>query len=427
MSVVAWCIYSLLHMEPDPSLQTFGGALVFVCLGVAGSRRRVQLGESTTHAMGSVAYVATVLLFPLPLAILTVGSSKVISELDLLRRKKVRIRHLAVNAGATILSWSIGGEAFRLLHGEPTLWRHDLFAVEAFPAVAALALLYWFTEAPIVVGAISLSNPGQTPWSIFQDVVAGTYRGEFSLLFVGIVFAVLCHFSPVISLFIIVPVIWSIQAFESVARLRKETIDSVLKMAESIDYRDTGTSDHSKRLADMARRLAKSLDLIPERVEEIVLAARVHDLGKIGISNEILLKDGPLTPEERTMMQDHPDIGATILSQYSAFKQSADIVRHHHERWDGKGYPDGLKGEEIPVGSRIISVVDAFDAMTADRTYREGMPVDAAVERLKSGIGSQFDPRICATFLQILIEDGRYIPREPITNLHLVASERNVG
>jgi len=120
-------------------------------------------------------------------------------------------------------------------------------------------------------------------------------------------------------------------------------------------------------------------------------------------------------------MQEHPAIGANILSSYSAFQASVPIVRHHHERWDGNGYPDGLKGEEIPLGSRIITVTDSFDAMTSDRPYRKGMSPAAAVERLKDGMGSQFDPRLCATFIQLLIEEGVYTPPDTGTHLHLVS------
>jgi HD-GYP domain-containing protein (c-di-GMP phosphodiesterase class II) len=134
-----------------------------------------------------------------------------------------------------------------------------------------------------------------------------------------------------------------------------------------------------------------------------------------------LLKDGPLTPEERAIMEEHPIIGADILSSYSAFEKSVAFVRHHHERWDGKGYPDGIKGEQIPIGSRIISVVDAYDAMTSDRPYRRGMPPAQAVERLKAGMGSQFDPQVCATWIQILIEDGVYTPEEQAHHLRLVS------
>jgi putative two-component system response regulator len=123
-------------------------------------------------------------------------------------------------------------------------------------------------------------------------------------------------------------------------------------------------------------------------------------------------------------MEKHPIIGENILSSYSAFQGSLESVRHHHEHWDGSGYPDGLRGEDIPLGARIISIVDAFDAMTADRPYRDGMPVEDAVERLKAGMGTQFDPRLCGLFIQLLVEEGTYrpSPTRP-TELRIVGRE----
>jgi hypothetical protein len=289
----------------------------------------------------------------------------------------------------------------------------------ALPALATLTVSYHFVDAFVVVCAISLSRNSR-PWSVFRAMFTGVLLPHVSLVFVGVVFAVLWHFSPGLSLLVAVPVFFSVRSFEAVARLRKETVEAVLKIAESIDYRDTGTAEHSQRIADLTRRLSMALGLAAEHVTDVVLASRVHDLGKIGISNEILLKVGPLSEHEREIMQEHPAIGAKILSSYSAFQGSVAIVRHHHERWDGKGYPDGLKGDDIPIGSRIVAVVDSFDAMTADRPYRQGMSVTAAVERLKDGMGTQFDPKICAAFIQMLIEDGVYTPPDAAPHLHLV-------
>jgi HD-GYP domain-containing protein (c-di-GMP phosphodiesterase class II) len=272
-------------------------------------------------------------------------------------------------------------------------------------------MMYHLTEVFVVSVAITLTTR-ESIFSIYGSVIQDMILPEVSLIVVGILFAVLWHFRPVLSGFILFPMYVSLRSFESEARLRKETIEAVLRMAESIDYRDTGTYEHSKRLAEMTKDLAEACGLTPEHTAEIVLASRVHDLGKIGISNDILLKPGSLTPEERHLMQDHPNIGANILASYSAFQGSVLIVKHHHERWDGRGYPNGLKGEEIPIGSRIITVVDSFDSMVADRPYRRGMSVDDAVKRLKDGMGTQFDPRVSATFIQRLIEQGAYTPFE---------------
>lgn len=383
------------------------------------SSYRVQNSDSSYIVMGTMAQVASILLLPLPLALLTVGAAKLITELLARREWKWSWRAPIVNVSGAILANATGGACFYLLRGEQYLWLPGYKTVLSLPALVALAGSYHVVDVLVVVGAITMTSQ-DPPWTVFRKLFMDMLMPMISLTFIGITVAVLWHYSPVLSIFLTIPGVLSIRMFGAVAKLRQETKQAVLKMAESIDYRDTGTYEHSKRLADFSERLALSVGLIPEHVSEIVLASRVHDLGKIGISNEILLKQGPLTDEERHAMEDHPAIGANILSSYSAFQNSVEIVRHHHERWDGKGYPDGLKGEGIPIGSRIISVVDAFDAMTADRPYRKGMSVDMAVERLKDSIGSQFDPRICAAFIQNLIEDGAYVPRQSQPDLHIV-------
>jgi HD-GYP domain-containing protein (c-di-GMP phosphodiesterase class II) len=399
-------------------------ACVLAMLGWLGSRRVVYFTASSTIALGSIAQIAAIILLPYPMAILAIGLAKIPSQLAHVigPRADRRLRQMIVNVGGIVLANALGGAAFHVMHGSQDLWARDAKVVIAFGALAALALVYYATDLFVVATAISLSRR-DGPWTVVKDISRGTILPEMSLILVGVIFAVIVHFSPLLSVFIVVPVVFSVRAFESVARLRKETMEAVLKMAESIDYRDTGTYEHSRRLADLSAKLCRTVGITPEHTEQVVLASRVHDLGKIGISNDILLKQGPLSPEERHLMQEHPLIGANILSSYSAFRASVDIVRHHHERWDGGGYPDGLRAEHIPLGSRIITVVDAFDSMTADRPYRMGMSIVEAVERLKAGMGSQFDPRICAAFIQILIEDGSYIPSDTVATLHILSRE----
>jgi hypothetical protein len=387
-------------------------AAVFGVLCVIASRQKLYYGDSSTIAMGTTPQVAALIALPLPAAVLLVTVAKLVSELSLRFRDGRRwMSVITVNLGGTILANIVAGVSFHLLHGDTLLWAGDVDKLFAIPALVALIVSYHVMDALVVVGAISLSS-ADSPWAVFRSIFKGVLVPHVSLAFVGIVFALLWHYAKAMSLLIIVPVIFSARSFEAAARLRRETIEAVLRLAESIDYRDTQTSEHSERLAELTRRLCQQLDLIPEHTAEIVLASRVHDLGKIGISNDILLKQGPLTEEQRRLMQDHTTIGANILSSYSAFSASVPIVRHHHERWDGRGYPDGLRGEEIPLGSRIICVADSFEAMTSDRVYRRGMSVDTAVERLKAGMGSQFDPQVCAAFIQMLIEDGSYVPPE---------------
>jgi hypothetical protein len=408
--IVGYCVFQVVEKPHLHSTSALITTVIFLAITWASNQRSAYSSDSSVVSLGSIGQIATMLVLPLENALIVIPVAKAASESVLMLQGERRSwRAPAVNAAGSVLAALAGLLVFQWVPGHEHLWASGFKPVLALPALLALGAVYHLTEAGIVSGAITLTTKERL-LTIFGTLNRDMIVPELSLIVVGIVFAVLWHFRPVLSAFILVPMYVSLRSFESEARLRKETIEAVLRMAESIDYRDTGTYEHSKRLAEMTKELASALGLTPEHTAEIVLASRVHDLGKIGITNDILLKPGALTPEERHIMQDHPNIGANILSSYSAFQGSVLIVKHHHERWDGRGYPNGLKGEEIPIGSRIITVVDSFDSMTADRPYRRGMTVDDAVTRLKDAMGTQFDPRVSATFIQLLIEQGAYFP-----------------
>ena len=164
-------------------------------------------------------------------------------------------------------------------------------------------------------------------------------------------------------------------------------------LARAVDARDVYTGSHSQRVAELAARTARRLGLPDEEVELTRLAASLHDLGKLAIPEEILRKPGPLTEPERMVLERHPQIGFRMLESLGV-DPVADWVLHHHERWDGSGYPDGLPGEQIPLGARIIFVADAYDAMTSERVYRRRVLPEQAVAELRRCAGTQFDPEI---------------------------------
>ena len=172
-------------------------------------------------------------------------------------------------------------------------------------------------------------------------------------------------------------------------------------LAKAVDARDTYTGSHSERVAELAARVAARLALDAEQVELTRLAGSLHDLGKLAIPEEILRKPGELTDSERLVLERHPQIGFRMLDSLGV-DPVADIVLHHHERWDGAGYPDGLRGDTIPFGARIIFVADAYDAMTSDRIYRPKRSSEAALAELERCAGTQFDPTIVAAFAEEL-------------------------
>lgn len=422
LTVLALCAVLIWHGPSHDEAQV-AQVLFLLSIGWLCSTRKVYFSESNGVMMGTIGQVATMVLLPFPLAVSTIASAKVLSEFTRSTPQTRRMRYLLVNISSSVLATAAGTSVFTVLGGTHFLWSSNVLQpLAGFPALVALGLAYYLLDAAVVSGAITLTSRERLS-SIFVQITKDTFQPELSLIVVGIVFAVLWHYNPVLSLFIVVPVYLSVRSFAAVARLREETEKAVSQMAKSVDMRDTGTGVHSQQLENSATRLAKTLGLTPEHVHEIGLAARAHDLGKIELGDSILLKKGPLTPEEREIMEEHPVIGADMLASYSGFAKSAQYVRHHHERWDGRGYPDGLKGEKIPLGARIISVVDAYDAMTADRPYRKAMSVAEAVSRLKADMGTQFDPQVCAAWIQMLIEDGTFVPPETAPHLQLVTSE----
>lgn len=173
----------------------------------------------------------------------------------------------------------------------------------------------------------------------------------------------------------------------------------------AIEAKDVYTKGHSDRVAGLAQLIAERMDL-PYSEKEVAQAGLLHDIGKIGISERILTKPGSLTDEEYQIIKSHPEKGAQILEPLVMFKKSAAAVRHHHERYDGKGYPDGLAGEEIPLLARVIAVSDAFDAMTSDRPYRKAFSYDIARQKILSASGTQFDPTVVEAFNSI--EEKKY-------------------
>ncbi len=176
-------------------------------------------------------------------------------------------------------------------------------------------------------------------------------------------------------------------------------------LARAVDARDVYTGSHSQRVADLAARTARRLGLPDEEVELTRLAASLHDLGKLAIPEEILRKPGPLTEPERMVLERHPQIGFRMLESLGV-DPVAEWVLHHHERWDGSGYPDGLPGENIPLGARIIFVADAYDAMTSERVYRRRVTPDQAIQELQRCAGTQFDPEIVDAFAHELALEG---------------------
>ncbi len=194
---------------------------------------------------------------------------------------------------------------------------------------------------------------------------------------------------------------------------REMYVATMKSLAHVVEAKDPTTRGHLDRTAhyglSLARRIAPGLAEKPE----IAYGFFLHDIGKVGIPESILCKPGPLTDLEWLVMRSHPHMGARILEPIPFMGEAVEIVRSHHERFDGSGYPRGLRGREIPLAARIFTIADSFDAMTSDRPYRRAVPTDAAIDEIRAGAGTQFDPRCVEAFVDLAAEDDGFLLSHP--------------
>jgi putative nucleotidyltransferase with HDIG domain len=176
-------------------------------------------------------------------------------------------------------------------------------------------------------------------------------------------------------------------------------------LARAVDAKSAWTAGHSERVAELALKIGKSLNLNSNSIENLQRAAFLHDIGKIGVPLAVLDKPSKLSEEEFHLIKRHPGLGAKIIQPINAFKTITPMIAQHHERFDGKGYPVGLAGEEIHQGARILAVADVYDALSSDRPYRKGMVIEATLELIQKEAGGQFDPEMVEALLKVIAEE----------------------
>lgn len=310
----------------------------------------------------------------------------------------------------------IGVNAFGL--GLSTLISGVVYLALADPARSTLGNVQNLAAAATAAGVYTVVNTGTLALIVAPVMGVGAlqmWRANFSGLYVelltlatlGSLIPVLVSENPLAVVLLVVPLLLGPQlAFKGIQQAHHETRVAMGSLADALERRDPYTYRHSIRVSDYVRATLGMMPQIPTPTSEaIIAAAHVHDLGKVGSRDGSLKKPSALTDQERAEIQQHAAIGADIVGRLDAYKPSIDVIRHHHERWDGTGYPDGLAGERIPLGARIIAVADAFDAMTSDRVYRPAMSPEAAFIELHKGKGAQFDPQIVELFERAFVAE----------------------
>lgn len=300
------------------------------------------------------------------------------------------------NLSQLLLSVSAAGAFYQAVGGKPSFTT----ALDFLRAVAAFAI-YSATNLVLVTNVVSLSE--RKPWLSRLRVTLRLHIVQLVTLgILAILLAILHNLSPWYLILGILPLFVVQISIREQVRLREQTRQAFEKLSEAISSRDPYTGKHSEEVAKYAVKLAQALKLPEEQVEQIEAAARIHDLGKIAVPDAILLKPGPLTPEEWEVVKRHPVVGAELIAGLPIYKGVVEIIRHEHEHWDGTGYPNGLKGEEIPLGARIIAVADVWHALLSDRPYRKAYSKEEACKIMQDMAGKVLDPKLVELFLKIV-------------------------
>jgi hypothetical protein len=367
-------------------------AIFLAAAGIGAGMNPIHLRHNIKVILTTVPlYVAAVLLSPI-IAALTAGASTLAIQLLTRSQRGNTPSDIATAAGRWVIIAFVSASVAQLAAS----------AQAPLPLMLLMVALVMFSS-DIVTGALEIAPmSGEPPSRVIAVLLREASLSEGAQYLLGIL-ASLAALQEAWSLALwVLPLCIVHRSFKQAKEMHDGTSKLLESMADAVDLRDPYTGGHSRRVTDLSLCILREMSMVGPEVELIRSAARVHDIGKIGIPDHILNKPGALTHEERSIMDSHPVRGAELLARYTDFARGMDIVCHHHERWDGKGYPDGLKGLNIPFGARVVAVADSFDAMTSDRPYRAGMPIGKAAQILQDGRGRQWEAAIIDAFLGYL-------------------------
>lgn len=301
------------------------------------------------------------------------------------------------NISQNIIYTGLSGMVYIFLHGR------FYYLGDIDPVSSAGAMMTFLLVNTLLMTFLIHNLSGGKFFNIWSENFRGTIVSVMAIGLLGIIIAK-AHDSygvgAVVMFFI--PLMLSRYSFKLYADMKKNYYDTVKALINAIEAKDPYTSGHAARVGKYAVAIAKEMDLNPAQVDTIRNAALLHDIGKIGVNDNVLNKKEKLTDDEFDIIKSHPSVGYDIIKDIGFLSHVMDIVKHHHERWDGRGYPDGLFGKELPLETTILTVADSFDAMVTDRPYRKALSVETALKEIIDNAGTQFNPDIVEVSVKVL-------------------------
>jgi len=408
------------YLMRDFPVTHFKDILLFVALIIIADTAQISLprGGASIYASSPVD-LASILLFGAPAAALIEAVATLLSEVFIQRRAAVRI---AFNVPLLILTVGLSGVVYQSFGPRWASLESPRFLVP----LLFCGLVYYLVNTVSISTVIGLSD-GKNPFRVWKQNYMWNFFHIFAFLPVAAIIALVYLKGGMwtIALFV-VPLFLARYTFQLYIEMKEAHINTVSALTSALDANDPYTHGHSYRVSRYALGLGRAMGLSSKDLEILEYSALLHDIGKIAIKKEILHKAGRLTEEEFKSLKAHPSTGADIVENLKFLKEAAVLVRYHHEQPDGKGYPEGLKEEEIPVGSRILLCADAYDAMTSDRPYRKGLSIDKVIEQFEKHKGSQFDVDVANLVIKMIkkSEFPLIVETDPTTAIYDSLKER---
>jgi HD-GYP domain-containing protein (c-di-GMP phosphodiesterase class II) len=368
-------------------------ALTFGLISTLAEALRYRTGSESSGSLSFIPILASAAIAPSWLTVVAVALASLAAQL--LARKQ--FLKLVFNCAQNALAITLGIIAYLTLGGLPLRHIGESGSLSLF----GLFLVFFLTNSMCVSIAIGIAS-SKSSWSRWKETTLGALPYDFLSLPVILFFVWIYTTYDVVGAFVLaVPLLGLRQLYKVNWQLEQTNRELLELMVAAIEARDPYTSGHSRRVAEKARLISRAVGLREKEIERIVAAALLHDVGKIHeVFGPILSKPGRLTPEEQVIMRTHPIKSAELAGTVTQLRDVVPLIRHHHENWDGSGYPDGLKGDDIPLGSRIIMFADTIDAMTTDRPYRAALDATSVRKELLRFRATQFDPQICDALLR---------------------------
>ncbi|MDP9201257.1 MAG: HD-GYP domain-containing protein [Gemmatimonadota bacterium] len=384
---------TLFLQDPSFSREYARAAITFALISILTQALRYRTSSESSGSLSFIPLLASAAIAPHWMCVVSVGLSALTAQIV---TKKTPLKAL-FNTAQSILSISLGIVAYLAMGGRPL---HNIGESGSL-SLFALFLVFSLTNSICVAGAVGLVS-GRPSWAIWKENTLSALPYDFLSLPVILFFVWIYTQYDVVGAFVLaVPLLGLRQLYKVNWQLEQTNRELLELMVAAIEARDPYTSGHSRRVAEKTRVIARAVGLRDKEVERIVAAALLHDVGKIHeVFGPILSKPGRLTPEEQVIMRTHPVKSAELAGTVTQLRDVVPLIRHHHENWDGTGYPDGLKEGDIPLGSRIIMFADTIDAMTTDRPYRAALDATSVRKELLRFRGTQFDPHICDALLR---------------------------